>query len=244
MTVNLTDTALAMQLMFIGLILLYGTVLVKVVPRKAHVWLNIGVAMAALILGLLSGLSFTEMGLGTTGWIRSGVIASLFLICVVLVLFIVSRIPSLRKFFLGGYFARVPRRKLFYEAGFRVPIGTALLEEVLFRGVLLGMLYVSYGAVWAVVLSSLVFGLWHIFPTVDDLEQNEAAAKMVANKKHRAWGSVLLVVLSTTFAGLFFSLIRLWAGSLLAPWLIHWMINSSGIITSAILGRNHRRKGL
>lgn len=244
MGIDLTDTALAMQVMFIGLILLYGTVLVKVVPPKAHIWLNISVAMAAILLGLLSGLSFTEMGLGATGWIRSAVIASLFLICVVVVLFIVSRIPSLRKFFLGGYFARVPRRKLFYEAGFRVPIGTALLEEVLFRGVLLGMLYVSYGAVWAVVLSSLVFGLWHIFPTVDNLEQNEAAAQMVADKKHRAWGSVLLVVLSTTLAGLFFSLIRLWAGSLLAPWLIHWTINSSGIITSAILGRNHRRKGL
>lgn len=238
---NLTDTALAMQLMFVGLILLYGTVLVKVVPKKHHIWLSVSVAMTAIILGLLSGLSFSEMGLGANGLLKSVEVAGLFVLALTGVLYIVSRIAPLRKFFLGGYFARVPRKKLFYEAGFRVPLGTALLEEVLFRGVLLGMLYVHYGTFQAIVCSSLVFGLWHIFPTVADIEQNEAAAQMVSGSRTRRWGSVALVVFSTTLAGIFFSVVRLWAGSLLAPWLIHWTINSSSIVTAAILGKQHRK---
>lgn len=241
MQTSLTDTALAMQLMFVGLILLYGTVLVKVVPRKHHVWLNVSVALAAILLGLLSGLSFAEMGLGTNGILKSVEVAGLFVLALTGVLYIVSRIAPLRKFFLGGYFARVPRKKLFYEAGFRVPLGTALLEEVLFRGVLLGMLYIHYSAIQAVIYSAIVFGLWHIFPTVADIEQNEAAAQMVSSSRKRRWGSVALVVFSTSVAGMFFSIVRLWAGSLLAPWLIHWAINSSSIITAAILGKRHHK---
>lgn len=239
---DLTDTALAIQLMFIGLILLYGTVLVRVVPKKHHVWLNISVAMTAILLGLLSGLSFTEMGIGTSGLLKSVEVAGLFVLALIGVLYGVSRIGPLRTFFLGGYFARVPRKKLFYEAGFRVPIGTALLEEVLFRGVLLGMLTIGYNSIEAVVFSSIVFGLWHIFPTVDDLEQNEAAAQMVSGRRRRKWGSVALVVCSTTLAGAFFSIVRIWSGSLLAPWLIHWTINSSSIVTAAILGRSRIKR--
>ena len=35
-------------------------------------------------------------------------------------------------------------------------------EEILFRGFILGALELAYGKVWAVVGSSLLFGLWHL----------------------------------------------------------------------------------
>lgn len=37
-----------------------------------------------------------------------------------------------------------------------------ITEEILFRGLILGALEIAYGPVWAVVLSSIFFGLWHL----------------------------------------------------------------------------------
>jgi membrane protease YdiL (CAAX protease family) len=37
-----------------------------------------------------------------------------------------------------------------------------ITEEVLFRGLILGALEIAYGPVRAVVISSLLFGLWHL----------------------------------------------------------------------------------
>jgi membrane protease YdiL (CAAX protease family) len=49
-----------------------------------------------------------------------------------------------------------------------------ITEEILFRGFILGALERAYGAIWAIVLSSLMFGLWHLkntfWMTNDDLE--------------------------------------------------------------------------
>ena len=49
-----------------------------------------------------------------------------------------------------------------------------ITEEILFRGFILGALERAYGAVWAVVISSALFGLWHLkntfWMTNDDLE--------------------------------------------------------------------------
>ncbi len=37
-----------------------------------------------------------------------------------------------------------------------------ITEEILFRGFILGALEIAYGKVWAVVVSSALFGLWHL----------------------------------------------------------------------------------
>ena len=37
-----------------------------------------------------------------------------------------------------------------------------ITEEILFRGFILGALEISYGRVWAVIVSSALFGLWHL----------------------------------------------------------------------------------
>ena len=47
-----------------------------------------------------------------------------------------------------------------------IPIGTALFEETLFRGVLLGALMETSTRRTAVVVSSVVFGFWHLVPEI------------------------------------------------------------------------------
>ena len=48
-----------------------------------------------------------------------------------------------------------------------VPLGTVLLEEVVFRSVLLGLLTSMYGTVAGVLGSAFLFGLWHILPALE-----------------------------------------------------------------------------
>jgi membrane protease YdiL (CAAX protease family) len=45
-----------------------------------------------------------------------------------------------------------------------VPIGTVMLEEIAFRGVLLALLLRVVSRTWATAISSLLFGLWRILP--------------------------------------------------------------------------------
>ena len=37
-----------------------------------------------------------------------------------------------------------------------------ITEEILFRGFILGALEIAYGRIWAIVVSSVPFGLWHL----------------------------------------------------------------------------------
>ena len=60
-----------------------------------------------------------------------------------------------------------------------VPFGTVLLEEIAFRAVLFSMLVRRFGLVWGVVVSSLLFGLWHILPSIGTHEQNPALGSVV-----------------------------------------------------------------
>lgn len=41
-----------------------------------------------------------------------------------------------------------------------------MLEEVAFRGVLFGLLHQRQRAAWALGISSVLFGLWHVFPVL------------------------------------------------------------------------------
>ncbi len=119
------------------------------------------------------------------------------------------RVPRLRRAFRDprhrGPGVRAARRALV-----DVPLGTVLLEELAFRGVVLALLVRDLGAPWAVVLSSVLFGLWHVLGAWDT----------------RA--SVPGTVVATTGAGVAFALLRLGTGSLLPPAALHWAFNGFG----------------
>ena len=47
-----------------------------------------------------------------------------------------------------------------------IPLGTVLPEELAFRGLLLALLGRRYGVVAGILLSSGLFGLWHVVPSL------------------------------------------------------------------------------
>jgi membrane protease YdiL (CAAX protease family) len=110
-----------------------------------------------------------------------------------------------------------------------------MAEELIFRGALLG-LYMQRHRPWvAVAMSSAVFGVWHVLPTIDSLGTNPGAAG-AADSIFLQSAAVAFIVLATGVAGAFFSWLRLRSGSILAPWLTHAGFNSIGYLGSRIEG--------
>ena len=101
-----------------------------------------------------------------------------------------------------------------FVIGVRIPIGTAAVEEFVFRGVLLASMLERGNAI-AITVSSAAFGLWHIVPTMDLSRANRLSAAVVP-----------VGVVLTAASGAFLSWLRLETGSLAAPMLLHASINS------------------
>jgi uncharacterized protein len=113
-----------------------------------------------------------------------------------------------------------------------VPIGTVLLEEVAFRGVLLGLVRKHRGATWASITSSVLFGIWHILPSLRLGQANQAVGAVLG-------ASTILPVLGavafTALAGLLLCELRRRSGSLLAAAALHWATNGLGLLLAAAL---------
>lgn len=110
----------------------------------------------------------------------------------------------------------------------RIPLGTALFEEAVFRGALYGA-WRSSGAVAAALASSGAFGLWHITPTFNLVRANRPDATRAVRLAVVAGGVVF-----TFAAGLGFSWLRERYDSIAAPWAVHVMVNSVGAVGALV----------
>ena len=137
-------------------------------------------------------------------------------------------VPPLRPLLVDARVAGHDGADLAYQALVRIPVGTVLWEEVAFRGVLLAVLRRLVPPPAAVGASSVLFGVWHVRPTLDGLTANGLARGPVATG-----AAVLLGCLGTAAAGLAFTALRLRSGSLLAPVLLHLATNSVGLGAAA-----------
>jgi membrane protease YdiL (CAAX protease family) len=116
----------------------------------------------------------------------------------------------------------------------RIPIGTAVTEEVLFRGVLFAVWRSDVGlsSFGAALFASLAFGLWHVSPTIIGIRINDPQAS-----RHKLWAAVAGAVLLTTVAGLGLTWWRLRTGGLVAPIVLHGGINSMSALAGVMAGR-------
>jgi len=120
-------------------------------------------------------------------------------------------------------------RALLYHLLLRIPVGTALFEEVAFRGVLYGLLLQWGGTLWALLGSSAAFSLWHIGPILLRMQHWEVGG---------VWGTSLHWIggLGGTFlGGLLLGGMRWATGSLAAPLLAHALLNTLGLLAWVLL---------
>jgi uncharacterized protein len=169
-----------------------------------------GAALADLGLGRADAGAGLRYGAGAFG-------------VVLLVLAVAAVIPATNGF-LHDSRAQIDGGRLLYELGVPIVLLTAIPEEFAFRGVLLGSGLRLWGPRRASLITSALFGLWHIAPTLHTMSDNHVfrgAAASVA-------GQVLLVIGSivvTFIAGLIFCWLRLRSGSLIAPVMAHVATN-------------------
>lgn len=201
-------------------LLVYGSfVLAPDAVAGWYVPLNLAVASGLVLWAASLGLGPPRIGFQN---VRRGLAWGLWIAAgagVVLALGVA--LPATRGFFDDARLAGVGAIGYLYRILVRIPFGTALLEEVAFRGVLFGLWRRWRGDLAAAVGSSIVFGLWHIRPTLDLLTAND-----LANTPLLTGLAVFGAVAATTLGGLFFCYLRIRSGSLLAPFLAHAGINS------------------
>ena len=140
-----------------------------------------------------------------------------------LVLLVAAVIPVTNGF-LHDSRAQITGGRLLYALGVSIVLLTAIPEEFAFRGVLLGSALRLWGPWRASLITSALFGLWHIAPTLHTMRDNRAVGGAAAT----TGGQVLLVLgsIAVTFvAGLAFCWLRLRSRSLIAPIMAHAATN-------------------
>ena len=202
--------------------------------RVPHASLAAGPVCAALLLWLarLAGLSWAELGLGPGTWRRGAKWAGTVIGVVALVIAAGAALPLTRDAFHDSrYDLAWPQAVL--TAFVLIPVGTVLLEEVAFRGVLWGLLRRLGGTALATAGSSALFGLWHILPSLGLATDNEAIGSAVGKGSSAQTVTVLGTVLFTAASGVVLCELRRRSGSLLAPAGLHWAVNGLSVLASA-----------
>jgi uncharacterized protein len=201
-------------------------------PRALVVLVVPAVAVLLVVLARREGVTWDEMGLGR-GSLRAGakfglVVAGL----VVLVVVVAAALPMTRQAFLDDRYDNGAAGALLL-ALVLIPLRTVIPEEVAFRGVLLAVFRHHFSTRVSVLLSSLLFGLWHVTSSLGLASQNDAiAAPLGAGRAGQALG-VVAAVLATTVAGVVLCWLRLRSGSLLAPIALHWAVNGTSVLAAA-----------
>ncbi|MFC6080700.1 CPBP family intramembrane glutamic endopeptidase [Sphaerisporangium aureirubrum] len=226
----------------------------RVVPRLAPVTSAVA-AGTLLYLARRSGVTWREMGFGQSG--KGSRIGGALAAAVTAAYAGGVLLPATRRLFHDERALGLSRARLAEEILVQVPVGTVLLEEIAFRGVLPAVLRRSHGPAASVAGSSALFGLWHVLPALDMAAANPALGALAAaqapppeDRGTSRWrraarglrprpGAAAVVagtVVSTGLAGVFFHELRR-RGGLLAPSLTHLATNSLGFIAARAAAR-------
>lgn len=191
-----------------------------------------GVVAVAGLLGLArwSGLRFRAIGLDRRYVRRATVFGLVGLAVVTLAFGVAMAVPDLRTVFDDGRIGSLGLGALLWVTLVRIPLGTVLLEEVAFRGVLPALFGGGERWRWGPVLAaSALFGLWHVLPSFA-LTRNAAVGAV--------FGGVPLVVVSVLAmiaaagAGVFLLWWRHTGRGLIAPAMVHIATNSGGVLAA------------
>ena len=218
-------------------ILLAANLLNNLLAPRAYVLTCVATAGLLLVVARRDGCSWSELGLGRAS-VRPGLRWSAVLVGVVLVgVAVAAALPVTRPAFVDARASGLSGAAVLWRALVRVPLGTALLEEVAFRGVLYALLARRYGVRAAVVASSLLFGLWHVLPSLGLRDANAVVGGLFGPGPLGAVAAVLAAVVGTGAAGVVFCELRRRSGSLLAPLALHGSLNSVSLAVSWALSR-------
>jgi membrane protease YdiL (CAAX protease family) len=223
-----SDAAFAAVLIVI--LAAWNNVVVTRLPGYPGSYVPANLAAAGLLLGAArtKGITWEELGLARNR-LRSGMRwGAAFSAVVAVGCAAALALPGVRPLVADARAAGLGTGELASTVLVRIPLGTALWEEVAFRGVLLAVLARVLPLREAIATSATVFGLWHVRPTLSAIAANDLVDGPLL--RGLAVGVGCLV---STAAGVLFTWLRLRSGSLIAPFLLHSAANALGTLTAA-----------
>lgn len=197
---------------------------------RGGLWLAPLAALALLGFARWRGLSWQQLGLGRDR-VRAGIVWAAGVIAAVALIYLAGvLLPLTRSAFLDARYHFGVAGALM-SALVVIPVGTILVEEVAFRSVLWGMLSRHMPAWRVLVTSSVLFGLWHVLPSLHLASANRGVAEAVSGVGSSAGVLVVLgTVALTVLGGLIAGELRRRSGSLLASAGMHWATNGLGVL--------------
>lgn len=194
----------------------------RVLPNWAYVPWNVGVAALITFLAVRAA---TWSELGMVEWRRGLLWGAVLFVLTTGVLLLALTMPAFNDMY---HDRRVTGDSVdwVYQAFVRIPLGTALLEEVAFRAVLPALFAHRWGVLRGSVLASLCFGFWHVLPALSLNEVNPTATKVFGTGAGGVLAAVVFAVVGTAIAGLWWCWIRYRAHSVLATIIAHIASNS------------------
>ncbi len=193
-------------------------------------WVAPSAALALLGFARYRGLSWAQLGLSRDR-LRAGLLWGGGAIAAVAAIYLAGiLLPLSRPAFLDSRY-HLGLSGALLTAFVIIPVGTVLIEEVAFRSVLWGMLS-RHMTVWRVLLtSSLLFGLWHVLPSLHLDSANRGVNELMSG----AGGAANVVTIAATVAftalgGVVAGELRRRSGSVLASVGMHWATNALGVL--------------
>jgi len=225
-----TPIGRAVTAVLIVSILAAANILNNYVAVSAYVVTCLVATALLLLVHRLAGGTWEDVGLGRS-YLSRGARWALVLIAVVAVGYLIAALlPATRTLFVDARVEPASPAAIAFQILVRIPLGTVLLEEVAFRGVLYGLVRRTRGVAWATAVSCGLFALWHVPPAVQLVSVDDTltlgAPTVIA---------VMLALTGAAFAGLVLCELRRRSGSLLAPAGLHWATNALGYLTAVLV---------
>lgn len=187
----LDDTWHGLAALFVGAALIFGA------RYDGHTWDELGLVRSTLGTGLRYGAAFSLI-----------VIAGITLLALT---------PATQDNFNDPDFIELPFSSVAWEVLARIPTVTAGFEELAFRSVLLASLSGFLTRYWAVAAQAVLFGLWHILPTLGPSTST---------------GEIAVAVMFTAVSGVLFGFLQLRTKSLAAPFILHATTNGTTFLAA------------
>lgn len=224
------------ELVMLGGLATTNIALNRLVPEQKSREIPANIAAAAAMLALASTVGTrsaveNDDDPGLFESLQRGVKAGLAIgVPIGTVLTLAPFFPPTRGFFHDDRIAGALLPEASYHFLARIPIGTALCEELIFRIAVPRILQYHRSPLAAELIGAGLFGLWHVLPALDRLHSNPGTASV--HRRSPAMQAVIVAanVGATAGAGFALSKLRRASGSIAAPILVHAAINGGGYL--------------
>lgn len=217
----------------VGLIFAYNYAVNRLIHESTHIPSNIAIASLLTELARREGLDWDDLGLDPGSLASGSALGTAVALPVGAIVGAAATSAATREVFVEDRITDTSRGEAMYHAILRIPLATALGEELIFRGALYALFRRNHSKFKAALMSSALFGIWHILPTIDSLNGGNS----MGSSRIRRMATLIGTVVSTGLAGLGFVALREKGRSIATPVVVHGAINVVAFLAGRRAGR-------